>query len=526
MLIVPESILKQFCIPENRVRKTYYSDTYRAEFSVGKQTGLWDITHISIPFCASKEEYLKEYYGLNDNELTLYYEKFSAHLTNSINLIAEIHNMGNSNLSVNFVQYVYKDIIPKPDRGSDIYLVSEPIDPLIESEFFVNDSVTLQNLLSLCARITQTLRLLDGTGIHIGATDLHSLGLAMSGEKPIVKFTSLLYGHKEGQEFYSLLPTTPPTYANVIHNGFAPSMYTDLVSVAILLWRLGGGTSEDISTMPVERPQYLPDSIVTALKTITSKEPTNASLLIKDTHKKIYNEIRRLGTKPDENIIIPLYFTEPPPSENEQEVIPQASEPQYDFGLQEKESLPPPPRREQNEMSPSKHKVDSESRADDEGEDRNDSEPPPKAKQKPHQPNNSGSSKSSGTNKQSGKTPSKSQPSSKASGTQPSKAGNPQPNKSSKSQQSGSKSSSQKSGASKPKSETNASAKKSPSQSSEKSAKKNEPEKEPVESGSSKKGMALVIIVEFLILTGTYVGLMYALPEQMIAFIQMLQNLF
>ena len=51
-----QSQMAQFCRPENHIRDSYYSDTYRASFRLDGEQRDWDVIHVSIPFPHDKEQ--------------------------------------------------------------------------------------------------------------------------------------------------------------------------------------------------------------------------------------------------------------------------------------------------------------------------------------------------------------------------------------------------------------------------------------------------------------------------------------
>lgn len=311
-----ESVLKPLCVSEHKVRETYYSTTYNGTFSVNNVKGNWDITHISIPFEEEKEKLIRTKFNLDNEKLTTFYETFANRLLRSLQLMSEIHSINKPSLPDNFLKYVYTDIIPKQGRGSDIYIVSEPVVPLVGSEFVQQDNITLQNLLSLGARFIQTLKLLEGTGIHIGAIDLDSVCLTKNKEKPMIKFTSLLYGYKDGDDLYNILLTKPATCSNGVLDGLYPSSHTDLVSVMNLIYTMGCGCHYTEKCNFDIEPAYLPERIIDTISSVFASND-NDELLLKETGKQFFNSLRDIKNNIIENTVIPISIMEAPVLEQE-----------------------------------------------------------------------------------------------------------------------------------------------------------------------------------------------------------------
>ena len=164
--------LQVFCTEHNLIRSTYFSDTYRASFELDGVTKSWDITHISLPFNEEKERLLQARFGIPSGELFDFYKRFAKCVQNSMAVVKyindipleeEVQNQDGTGkrdparaVKSSAALYKYKRIIKKADRhGSDVYLVTEPLDPFVGSEFCTGTAISLNNLLSFAARATQ-----------------------------------------------------------------------------------------------------------------------------------------------------------------------------------------------------------------------------------------------------------------------------------------------------------------------------------------------------------------------------------
>lgn len=307
-----QSQLAQLCIVDNRVRENYYSDTYRCTFSLNGLLQPWDITHISIPFAPEKERSFMERFGIRKEALTGYYERLAERLPYEAKLLDMIHERGGDfeQLAGNLVRFLYIESIPKEGRGSDIYYVTEPLDALVGSDFIHHDVVSMLNLLQLGARFTQMLKVMLGTGLHVGAFDLDTIYLTKpESGRPMIKLGSLLYASLDGEPLLPPLESMPPSTGEDVRQGARPSVSTDMDALCGMLWTLANGNHY---TMPPDyeiAPQYAPDELIKALVQALEAEATEGEEALKELHNTLFRMIRQIRKGEMSDLVIPL---EPP----------------------------------------------------------------------------------------------------------------------------------------------------------------------------------------------------------------------
>lgn len=274
-----EEAFAQLCIPSNKVRETYYSETYRAEFKLNGLLGIWDITHISVPFSLEKErELIRRLQILDEESLIRFYQDFMQRLHQEQAFLRELRELnpeeepGETSISygVTFANYRIRKSFPneKVEWGRSYYLISEQMDPIIGSDFIPDiGQISLYELITLGTKFTRTLRLLSGTNIHVGTWDLDSIYVIPStaGKKRIVN-GCLLYGGKDGGKLLPQMNSIPKTAHESVQNGAAPSLATDLYAVGAILWNLCSGRYWAEEPDLTETPKYATDKLTDLLK--------------------------------------------------------------------------------------------------------------------------------------------------------------------------------------------------------------------------------------------------------------------
>ena len=269
--------LQVFCTEHNLIRSTYFSDTYRATFELDGITKSWDITHISLPFSEEKERLLQARFGIPSDELFEFYKRFAKCVQNSMAVVKYINDIPLEDQSQNAdgtpkrdpavavkssaALYKYKRIIKKADKhGSDVYLVTEPLDPFVGSEFCTGTAISLSNLLSFAARATQIINGFAYYGFHVGGFDLDTIFFQNIDGKKFFTFGSFLYAgfdqdrlptNWKGAAWPDMkeLPTLPASTDQRVKEGSAPSLVSDMHSLVALLWTILSGTTETFQIM-------------------------------------------------------------------------------------------------------------------------------------------------------------------------------------------------------------------------------------------------------------------------------------
>lgn len=313
--------LQVFCTEHNLIRSTYFSDTYRATFELDGITKSWDITHISLPFSEEKERLLQARFGIPSDELFEFYKRFAKCVQNSMAVVKYINDIPLEEQSQNpdgtpkrdpavavkssAALYKYKRIIKKADKhGSDVYLVTEPLDPFVGSEFCTGTAISLSNLLSFAARATQIINGFAYYGFHVGGFDLDTIFFQNIDGKKFFTFGSFLYAgfdqdhlptNRKGPAWPDMkgLPTLPASTDQGVKEGGAPSLVGDMHSLVALLWTMLSGKNYRDPPNYEEAPCYAPAELLEVLvQGRDSDDPDTLRVMSKRFHA-LMRSIRR-----------------------------------------------------------------------------------------------------------------------------------------------------------------------------------------------------------------------------------------
>lgn len=313
--------LQVFCTEHNLIRSTYFSDTYRAAFELDGVTKSWDITHISLPFSKEKERLLQARFDISSDKLFEFYKRFAKCVQNSMAIVKYINDIPLEEQSQtqdsiprrdpavavkgSAALYKYKRIIKKADKhGSDVYLVTETLDPFVGSEFCTGTAISLNNLLSFAARATQIINGFAYYGFHIGSFDLDTIFLQNVDGKKFFTFGSFLYAGFDQDRIPKTwktpawpdmkeLPTLPASTDQSVKEGGAPSLVGDMHSLVALLWTVLSGKNYRDSPDYEEPPRYAPAELLEVLvQGRDSNDPDTLRLMSKRFHA-LMRSIRR-----------------------------------------------------------------------------------------------------------------------------------------------------------------------------------------------------------------------------------------
>lgn len=340
-----KSNLSIFCTEQNLVRSTYFSDTYRAVFEMDGVTKTWDITHIEFPFAPDKERALQARFGISKSELFGFYKQFAACVQNGMRVASYISALPDEEqddgsgrkkkpLAVKQASalFTYRGFHRKEGtQGSDLWLVSEPMDKFVGSEYFSGTAISLRNLLSFAARTVQSINGMAAFGLHIGALDLDTILLQSIDGKKFFCFGSFLFaGFDKASAPAELkhpwpdlkgLKILPGSTDPSIQQGDSPSLVSDMHSLVALLWTMLSGKcyrdKPDYDTPPKYAPQELLDVLTQAR---VSDDPVTLKVL----YKTLNRIVKDIGLKRLPDVVIHL---EPPKAIELLPEPPEATEP-------------------------------------------------------------------------------------------------------------------------------------------------------------------------------------------------------
>lgn len=311
------------CTPGNKVRETYYGDTYRAKISIKNvcQDKLCDILHISIPFSPEKEVLFMQRFDVAREELPAFYRAFAKAVLNHTTLIKELNDIDKPTVQKAMLSYLTIQSIPKLDRdgkqyGSDLYLITEPMESFVGSDAFSYNGATLKNIVSFGIRMLQTIKTLNDFGYTLGAIDLDSCYLSTD-----EKGQKLL---KTGYMFYGAGPNSKPAvytqdvapfinYEELASGMTEQSADTDIYMLCGLLWTMLDGRHFTGGIRLDSIPKYAPEELVQVLQNGIRDKAAGMKAL----NTGLRSFLKKLNDGSSEDVYIafepPLYFLNPLP---------------------------------------------------------------------------------------------------------------------------------------------------------------------------------------------------------------------
>ena len=270
-----QNTLQPLCTSRNIVRETYYGTTHRAAFSISGENKQWDILHISIPFSPQKEAEFMRRFNVSREDLGNFYHEFSKNILNHVRMAKETvgkedspEALKKSIISYKAIQSFKKfDADGKPS-GTDLYLVTEPMDSFVGSPTFKSDGTDLKTLNSLGLRLLQTAKSMNDRGFTMGAIDLDSFCLDTDiNDRRLLKTGYLFFGTSpDGKPSSYTQDATQSVKREVASGEVGQSLDTDVYMICQLLWGLYDGQHY---TNPVDlryEPKFASDEIKAALK--------------------------------------------------------------------------------------------------------------------------------------------------------------------------------------------------------------------------------------------------------------------
>ncbi len=270
--------LKPLCTENNVVHETYYGRIHRAQFKVGGEVKAWDIMHIEIPFNPQKEAELMRRFGLERDDLGEFYKHFSQAVINHVRVNkAALLKDENGQVAKSVVRYNAVRTFKRFDKeghpeGTDIYFISEPMEPFTKSDMFALDKLTVKSIDQIALRLMQTLKTMNDRGLTLGGIDLDSYYLVddpASGKK-FLKAGYFFYGSADGLGADEYTQDIAPFISeNIASNTNAQNRQSDMYMLCKLLWGLYSGchytVPGDLSKAPVYASQEISDALYAGL---------------------------------------------------------------------------------------------------------------------------------------------------------------------------------------------------------------------------------------------------------------------
>lgn len=324
-----ESALKVLCVPENYIRCTPYSDVYRGLVTLEGRRSLYDIEHIRLPLSKARTDELISRYNLTPGEVNECNLVLAAGVKRAIKFLHRLRQDqsytggdANNNSVMSVSNYEYIDIVRRDDGGSDVYLMTRPMDRWLSTRACEGGMVQLDVLLTFFRRLILILTKLDRAHAHLGVFDLDSVCLLApapgeAADQELIVFTSFLYARYEDDASVLRYPRFVPfnCHESLLRGG-KPTTKTDTYSVAFLLLSILNGTYGTPAPDDRRPPAHIPAEIVDALY-----GAMNGSVDMKQLMKVVRDTVRTAGSSIQFSIPIntaqPCYINLPKPEPEE-----------------------------------------------------------------------------------------------------------------------------------------------------------------------------------------------------------------
>ena len=285
--------LDKLCTTQNHIRSNYFSDTYRAEFRVGGEMGEWDIIHISLPFTPLKEKEFMVRFGASQDQMPHYYKMLGRCIKNDIGVAGFLAECEVRSV-IRYVTYAIEH--KETGTGSDIYLVSKPMDMFVDSlHWHGGSSASVNDVLSFAARMLQISKGMREVQAQFGVLDMDNVYMMPDGDKMMVTLGGFLYGTQDTKDYITPPDFLPAHCHHSLKEGGRPTAATDIYSIASLTWTLLDGqhytTEPDLSKPPKYAPEQLVPILTSALK-CADNEGKDGELPVEDVLRMINKGLR------------------------------------------------------------------------------------------------------------------------------------------------------------------------------------------------------------------------------------------
>ena len=267
---MPDNIYDVLCTGSNLIRSNYYSDTYRAEFSLNGEFGIWDIQHIEIPFNEKREKAFMQRANLSSlSEMQTFYNSFAASIKNHLTVSEQVSAGDNPRLRQSSVSIKGRTIVKSDSGERDIYIVTEPMTALVGGKLLGYDYAFTAEIIYLGIRLLQIAKDFNAAGINLGAIDLSSYYTVEDGDKSIVKTGYFYYAcnQSDGEKYSGCrYPGSGFLPQEVSEGSSRPSFSSDIHFICCLLWNMLSG--KFYSRQPDLRviPKFIPREISSLLE--------------------------------------------------------------------------------------------------------------------------------------------------------------------------------------------------------------------------------------------------------------------
>lgn len=321
------AILASICADGTCIRSTYYSDTFREKLEINNSVKDYDITHISIPFELEKEEQLLKMAGITRDQLPVFYEKFGERLMKANNAVADLQSQEPGIFEALFPKVICFGIVRKKERGSDVYFVTEVMEPLLGSALISEEGSTYQNVLRIAVRLTTAVKTVHRAGGIMGPLDLRDLYLKEKRDGDFLMLGLPLYASESAD--YLL---TVPRYTDALQIERSTARY-DTRQLSVLLWSLLSGNTVNAVPNLTKAPRYASKELTEALRNGLAGNNGALDEILAELEKLLQkvsrgetSNYRIVFQEPERVDPLPMAPTEPRPEEIPTPAAPQVVE--------------------------------------------------------------------------------------------------------------------------------------------------------------------------------------------------------
>ena len=299
--------LASLCTKDKLTRCDYFSDTYTAVMTVNNEKKLMDITHISLPFKQNREKAVMDYFDIDREGMQELYTTLAACVTNNARTTTFLNREKNTKSIVSILRI--ESVKKKVGRGSDIYMVTEHLRPLVQTYF--NGETTVKNIVNFGARLAKMVADIhqsEDDSVTLRVPDPEQIFVADDG-KFVFGCFHYAYNIKSTKEPIQLAVTAPLHISPKVSRGEAGDEGTDMFSISSMLWSLLNGDGFDKTTPTGTPPKYAPEAILPILEMGFQADPE----MFLEFKKKLMKLNKELS-KPENNgdMVVPVPIAERP----------------------------------------------------------------------------------------------------------------------------------------------------------------------------------------------------------------------
>lgn len=248
-----------------------------------------------------------EYFDIDREGMQELYATLAACVTNNARTTTFLNREKNTKSIVSILRI--ESVKKKVGRGSDIYMVTEHLRPLVQTYF--NGETTVKNIVNFGARLAKMVADIhqsEDDSVTLRVPDPEQIFVADDG-KFVFGCFHYAYNIKSTKEPIQLAVTAPLHISPKVSRGEAGDEGTDMFSISSMLWSLLNGDGFDKTTPTGTPPKYAPEAILPILEMGFQADPE----MFLEFKKKLMKLNKELS-KPENNgdMVVPVPIVERP----------------------------------------------------------------------------------------------------------------------------------------------------------------------------------------------------------------------